>query len=273
MKNIFLMSVMTFAFAGYAFGECNQADKKALEAFDHAWSEAGDKGDRAALMNILADDFTGLPAMINKTQSIEGTMRAFERNKADPQNRDQVSSDNFMISCTPTTATITHRNVVTTRNGAGGKEETFYSRSVHFLEKRGGKWQAVSSANHGLDDYGVLMYMEHDWNAADMKRDVSWFERNLAADFTGISSRTARLYTKAEELADYKTGKSVTEWNEISEMNIRIDGNTAIVTGVNHIKGRDDKNQPVDYRLRFTDTFIKRDGRWQVWASQGTRIP
>ncbi len=56
-------------------------------------------------------------------------------------------------------------------------------------------------------------------------------------------------------------------------MNIRVDGNVAVVTGVNHVKGRDEKNQPFDYRLRFTDTFIKRDRRWQVWATQGTRIP
>lgn len=273
MKNIILMFLLTFTFTGHAFGECSGADKKALEAFDHAWSVAGEKGDRAALTNILADDYVGLPAMISKTQNIEDTMRTFEQNKANPQNRDQFSSDNYLISCTPATATITHRNVVTTMNGTAGKKETFYSRSVHFLEKRGGKWLAVSSANHSLDDYGVLMYMEHDWNAADIKRDVSWFERNLAADFSGISSGTGKIFSKAEELADYKTGKSVTEWNELSEINIRVDGNTAIITGVNHVKGRDEKGQPMNYRLRFTDTFIKRDGRWQVWASQGTRIP
>ncbi|MCA1589564.1 MAG: hypothetical protein LC734_04075, partial [Acidobacteria bacterium] len=93
MKRILLMIVVTFALtAGYAFGECSVSDKKALEAFDHAWSVAGDNGDRTALMNILADDYAGLPAMTTKTQSIETTMRTFDRNKANPQNKDQVSS-------------------------------------------------------------------------------------------------------------------------------------------------------------------------------------
>lgn len=132
MKNILLTIVVTFAFAGHIFAECSAAEKKALEAFDHAWSKAGETGDRAALMNILADDFIGLPAMISKTQNITDTMATFERNKANPQGVDQFSSDNYMISCTPSTATITHRNIVTTRNGTGGKEETFYTRSVHF---------------------------------------------------------------------------------------------------------------------------------------------
>lgn len=273
MKRIFFMLVVTFAFTGHVFAECAIADKKALEAFDHAWSDAIAKGDRTALTNILADEFTGMPAMINKTRNIENTMAAFERNKANPQNTDQGSSDNYLISCTPSTATITHRNLAMAKNLANGKEETVFSRSVHFLEKRAGKWQVVSTANHSLDDYGVLMYMEHDWNAADRNRDMSWFEKNFATDFSSVSSRTARIATKSEDIAGMKSDKSVTEWNDFSDMNIRIDGNTAIVTGIVHSKGRDEKNQAFDRRTSFTDTFIKRDGRWQVWATQGTRIP
>ena len=200
-------------------------------------------------------------------------MKAAERDRANPNMADKLTHDNYMITCTPNSAVITHRNIVMTKNGAGGKEETFWTRSVHFLEKRGGKWQVVGNAGNGLDESAMLAYMERDWNTADVNRDVSWFEQNFAADYSGISSGTARILTKAEELAEYKNGKSRTESAELSEMNIRIEGNTAVVTGVNHVKGRDDKGQPMDYRLRFTDTFIKRDGRWQVWATQGTRIP
>ncbi len=58
MKRVFVMFVLTFACAGYAFGECGDSDKKALEAFDRAWGDAGVKGDRAALMAIYADDYT-----------------------------------------------------------------------------------------------------------------------------------------------------------------------------------------------------------------------
>ncbi len=178
-----------------------------------------------------------------------------------------------MITCTPNSAVITHRNIVSTKNGAGGKEETFWTRSVHFLEKRAGKWQVVGNAGNGLDESAILGYMELDWNTADRNKDMSWFEKNFAADYSSVSSRTAKIATKSEDLAEMKTDKSVTEWNDLSNMNIRIDGNTAVVTGVVHSKGRDDKNQPFDRRVSFTDTFIKRDGRWQVWATQGTRIP
>ena len=273
MKHIFVMFVVTFAFAGYAFGECSQSDKKALEAFDRAWSDAGVKGDRAALMAIYADDYAGLPDAQNKTQTIEATMATFERVRANPSMADKISHDNYMITCTPASAVITHRNIVTVKNGAGGKEETFWTRSVHFLEKRGGKWQVVGNAGNGLDEYATLAYMEMDWSNAEVKRDTSWFERNFAADYSGISSRTAKLSTKAEEIAGYKNDKNVTESAESTDMNIRIEGNTGVVTGVYRTKGRDEKGQPFDRRIRYTDTYIKRDGRWQVWASQGTLIP
>ena len=270
MKRIFLTLVFAMAFAPQAFAEC--ADHSAIEAFDRAWGDAGRKGDRAALMAIYADDYAGIPDMQNKAQTIDATMKTFEANRANPDLADKISHDNYMITCTNTSAVITHRNIVTTRN-AGGKDETFWTRSVHFLEKRGGKWQVVGNAGNGVDEYAMLEYMERDWNTADKNRDFAWFEKNFASDYSNISSGSGKLYTKSEELAEMKNDKRVVESAVLSELNIRIDGNTAIVTGVNHVMGRDDKAQPMNYRLRFTDTFIKRDGRWQVWATQGTRIP
>jgi len=60
---------------------------------------------------------------------------------------------------------------------------------------------------------------------------------------------------------------------DLSDMNARVEGNTAVVTGINHVKGRDDKGVAFDRRVRFTDVFLKKDGRWQVIATQGTLIP
>ena len=34
----------------------------------------------------------------------------------------------------------------------------------------------------------------------------------------------------------------------------------------------DEKGQPMDRRIRYTDVFVKRDGRWLVLASHGTLI-
>ncbi len=272
MKRIFAITLLTVATAIIGFGQCSDADKKKLEEFDRAWGDAGERGDRVFLQNVFADDYVGIaPAgMLTKAQALDDAVKQAERNKTNPQNANKVTPDFYMITCTPNSATITHRNVVTSR--AGGKERTFYTRSVHVLERRGDRWQVVSNAGHPLNDGGVLLYMEHEWNDASKRKDVSWFERNYADDASDISSRTGALHSKAEEIASMQTDKTVLESLELSDLDVRVEGNTAIVTGINHVKGRDEQGQPFARRTRFTDTFIKRDGRWQVRATQGTLI-
>jgi len=273
MKRILVSLILTFGATGYAFGQCSAADKKALEAFDHAWGTATIAGDRAALTSIYADDYVGLPTMQGKAEAIDNAVKAAERDKANPANADKTTYDHYLIACTASSATITHRNTVWTPVGMGGKPETFYARSVHFLEKRGGKWQVVSNAASGLDDFGVLWYLEQDWNDAIAKQDRSWFEKNYAADFSSISGSDGRLMDKAEDIADTINSGGKTELAETTNMNIRIDGKTAIVTGVFRIKGTDAKGQAFDRKTRYTDVWIKRDGRWLAWSSQGTPMP
>jgi ketosteroid isomerase-like protein len=254
--------------------QCSDADKKALEAFDRSWSKAGLSGDKAALMAIYADDYMALPGMQGKAAAIEDTMEGYEEDKANPAGADKVTYDHYIISCTPNSATVTHRNTIWTPNGEGGKAETFYTRSVHVLEKRGGKWQVVSNAGGGgLDDYAVLWYLEQDWNDAVLKKDKAWFDKNYASGFTSVSSTSGKLMSRTEAIADDTDPKVTMELVETTGMNIRINGNSAVVTGVFRTKGKDDKGAPFDRKIRYTDTWIKRDGRWQAWASQGTPIP
>ena len=185
---------------------------------------------------------------------------------------DKITHDSYMISCTANTATITHRNIIWTPDGEGGKPETFWTRSVHFLEKRGGKWQVVSNAGGNMDDYMMLGYLENDWNVAGIKKDKGWFDKYYASDYSSVSSRTGKMFNKEQDIASLNDAGG-DDWAELSDMHIRIDGNTAIVVGVNHVRGKDDKGVAYDRRIRFTDTWIKRDGRWQAWATQGIRLP
>jgi ketosteroid isomerase-like protein len=131
---------------------------------------------------------------------------------------------------------------------------------------------AVSKSPQELADEKRLLQMEHDWNQALKARDVTWFEQNLAGDMTDIVSADGALYTKEQDIQALKTDKSVYESMELSGLNVRVEGNAGVVTGINLIKARDEKGQSVEMKFSFTDVYIKREGRWQVWASQHTRI-
>jgi ketosteroid isomerase-like protein len=270
MKHILATTLLILSAATLASGQCSEADQQKLMALDKAWGEVGQRGDRAALQNIYADDYIN-PAQtgaLNKTQTIDAAVRDADQRKANPQAADGVAHDLYVITCTPNTATITHRNVVTAK--VDGKERHFYTRSAHFLEKRGGEWKVVSDAGGPLNDGGQLLYMEMEWADADQKGDLAWFERNLAENYSGISSRTGKLMTKADEIADIKNRKDVFTTVTASDMQVRVEGDTGVVTGIYHMKGRDEKGQPVDRRIRYTDVYVRRDGRWLVLAAQGT---
>jgi ketosteroid isomerase-like protein len=53
---------------------------------------------------------------------------------------------------------------------------------------------------------------------------------------------------------------------EMSELKVRMHGNTAAVTSAYHERGKSD-GKPYEYHGRLTDVWIKTGGRWQVVAS------
>lgn len=255
-----------------ARAECSDAEKRQLEALDRAWGDATNSGNRSYLENLYAADFAGLagPVINTKGAAIDSAMAQSARARANPGGAPRNTYDNYVIACTPNTATITHRSVST--ETFEGKEETFYSRAIHVLEKRGGRWQVVSTTGHALPDGAVLLSMENAWNEAYKKRDVAWFERNLSPNATEIDA-TATFRNRSQVLEHVRTDTNKWEQLDLSDMNVRVEGNTGVVTGVNRVRGRNAQGAAVDQRYRFTDVFVKQDGQWKILTSHSTRIP
>lgn len=267
MQRLIVAALCGLLVPAVAIAECDPAERAQLEKLDSDWGAAGGRGDRAFLQNLYADDFVDLtPGMPqDKRATIADTLAEAERNRGNPPPAPVY--DFYLIQCTPTTATITHR--VTSRAGADAAPR--YFRSVHTLEKRAGRWQVVANAGHVLDDAGVVRYLDLEWNLAEVNGDTAWFERHLADDFVGVGSRDGRLTDKREtiaEMAGYRIASA-----ETTGLEVDVHGDTARASGVYHVKGTDPSGQAFDRRIRYIDVFIKRDGRWQVWSSQGTALP
>ena len=251
------------------FAECSAADRAALQAFDVAWTKASNTGDRAALTAILSDNF-GSTNIVNggsKAGNIDATVRNAALNAANPQPRG--TQDHFAFICSATIATIMHRNVAPPVAPA---TYPTYSRTMHVLEKKGSSWQVVTSINSALNDQQTLLYMEQDWNDAWKNHDVAWIEKNYAPFSSDVDATTGVMSRKDASVDDMKNGKWALESLELSDVGIRVEGDVGVVNGVNTVKGRDAQGKPIDRKTRFTDTFIRRNGEWQVWATQGTLI-
>ena len=271
MKRSLLMCLLLLLTTVHVWSQCSDAAKKELEAFDREWGRAGLAGEREKLQAIYADDYVSVVDMQTKTSAITDAVAAFEVEKAKPSGT-RITHEHYVIACTPATATISHRNTIWTP-GENGKSTASFSRSIHVLEKRGGRWQVVSNAGGSLDDYSAIQYLEQEWNDAILKRDRSWFEKNYSPGFGSVSSSSGRAMSRSADIEDTMNDKAKYDLVETTDTQIRIDGATAIVNGVFRMKGTTENGVATDRRIRFTDTWIKRDGRWLAFASAGTTIP
>jgi ketosteroid isomerase-like protein len=73
-------------------------------------------------------------------------------------------------------------------------------------------------------------------------------------------------------IAAFTSGADTVHEASNSDMRANVYGNAAVVTGILRMKGRG-PGGPFDRRYRYTDTWVRLDGRWQAVASQDYLIP
>jgi ketosteroid isomerase-like protein len=75
-----------------------------------------------------------------------------------------------------------------------------------------------------------ILQLERERNQAILHGDAAALERMTADDYTFITLR-GELRTKAEIVQGFKSGSFHYDSREISELNVRVYGSTAVVTG------------------------------------------
>ena len=119
----------------------------------------------------------------------------------------------------------------------------------------------------------ALAQIEDDWARALEAHDTAFFSRVLAADFHGTQD-SGKTFTRAEVIqnAGDRTVQVRDLHDENREIRIYGDGNIGVVTGLSIWKeqsgGRTSQKSG-----RYTEVFVKRDGRWQAVAGHYSDIP
>jgi hypothetical protein len=114
-----------------------------------------------------------------------------------------------------------------------------------------------------------IIDMERKW-AEGVCVDNGVVEGLLAEDFQGTSTTGAR-FTKADELKDEKGTRSAHDCG-LDEAKVHFFGdNLAIVYGREHAVGKDKSQPKAKVCQVWTDTWLKREDKWQIIASQDNR--
>ena len=127
---------------------------------------------------------------------------------------------------------------------------------------------AQAPAKGAAGDREQILQIERDWIQSFVTMDVAANERIVADDFLGTEPDGKRI-TKADIVAEVKTGEALAS-NHLNEddVTIRFYGQTAVVNGSESWKQKDGKTG----RFIWTDIFVKRNGKWQVVASQDLEV-
>jgi ketosteroid isomerase-like protein len=126
------------------------------------------------------------------------------------------------------------------------------------------------AADRTGDVASELTQIEHRLVRAWIDGDRKTVDSILASDWSVIDL-TGRVLTKAQVMQEFGSGDRRIESGSVDDLNVRVFGEITVVTGRSVLTGTYHGKQ-ASVVQRFTDVFARRDGRWQVVASQGTQI-
>jgi len=115
-----------------------------------------------------------------------------------------------------------------------------------------------------------IKQIERERNEALLKGDAATLDRMTSDDYTFINQR-GELRTKTEILTGFKSGTFKYDARQISDLEVRVYGDSAVVTGRAMQKGVENSK---DYsgENRFTRVYVKQKGRWVSVALQVTLV-
>ena len=121
---------------------------------------------------------------------------------------------------------------------------------------------AQSTDDH-VADRAYIRQAEAEWAESVATHDVKVLERIMAGDFEGVYIDGSH-YSKADAIKEYRTQPIDFVSNHLSEVQIRFYGQTAVAQGSESWKKKDGTQG----KFVWTDTWIEREGKWEVVAAE-----
>ena len=113
-----------------------------------------------------------------------------------------------------------------------------------------------------------IVDMERQAKEASLRRDVEFSQKTLADDYVAITP-LGQVTTKQDSVSVRKAGQLRYDTINVTDMVVRVYGDTAVVTARADVKGHqlgEDFSGP----YRYTRVWVRRSGRWQTVSYQAT---
>jgi ketosteroid isomerase-like protein len=121
------------------------------------------------------------------------------------------------------------------------------------------------AAQEKADTAATIRKLEEKWTESYKKRQIDILSSLLAEDFV-ITVEDGNTYSKSGYITHTADSSVQVDIAEILDLKVRMHGNTAVVTGAYHEKGKSN-GKPYEYHDRLTDVWMKVGNTWQVISS------
>ena len=128
----------------------------------------------------------------------------------------------------------------------------------------------TAAATASPEDEKAILQFEQNWCEAFRSGNAEAIASIEDEAYTLTNSR-AELSTRADDIVEAKAHTIQYSKFYNHEQNVRLYGDTAIVTGITSLEGTSG-DKPFKLDVRFTDTLVRRNGEWKAVAGHVTKL-
>lgn len=121
------------------------------------------------------------------------------------------------------------------------------------------------------DDARIVATLDTEFQAAVKHNDAATIARHLADEMVLVTGR-GRIFTKQDHIVSAQKKERIYEQQdeEPGTQQVRVWGDTAIVTALLWCKGTAEDGQPFDYKVWFSDTYVRTPAGWKYVFGQAS---
>jgi uncharacterized protein (TIGR02246 family) len=130
---------------------------------------------------------------------------------------------------------------------------------------------AVTAMAAPADDEKAVAQLDREYQLAVKMNDAATIDRIHADDMVLVTGR-GKVFRGDEIAAQARKGTTKYEQQDEIEgtQKVRVWGDTAVVTALLWIKGTDPERGAFDYKVWFSDTYVRINGRWRYVFGQAS---
>lgn len=133
--------------------------------------------------------------------------------------------------------------------------------------------RALAAPSSDANDEQTVISIEKKLCEAFLRGDAGYLSTIYHSDLVQTNVR-GEVSNKIQEITELRDKAMRYDRFESSDLKVHLYGNAAVVTGRSDIEGLvKASGRVIHASVRFTDTFIRQNGQWQIVAIHTTSIP